>query len=41
MNDTRNGKCGLVLEDESSDSSPVSVESLKDFKKRPFDELWG
>ena len=37
--DTRNGKCTLVLKDESSDVAPVSVISLNDFMTRPFDEL--
>jgi hypothetical protein len=38
--DMRNGRCSLVLKDETSDSSPVSVTSLQDFMNRPFDELW-
>ena len=38
--DMRNGKCSLVLKDESTDGSPVTVTSLQDFMNRPFEELW-
>jgi hypothetical protein len=38
--DMRNGKCSLVVIDESgSDHPPVSVPSFEHFKM-PFDELW-
>lgn len=39
--DMRNGRCNLVIIDESrGDKPPVSVESLEHFKTRQFDELW-
>ena len=39
--DMNNGKCSLVLKDESgADHPPFSVTSFEDFKNRPFDELW-
>jgi hypothetical protein len=38
--DMKNGKCGLVVIDGSSDHPPVSVPSFEHFKNRPFDELW-
>ena len=38
--DVRDGKCTLVLKDETSDGSPVQVISLDDFMNRPFEELW-
>ena len=36
----RNGKCTLILKDESTDRSPYEVKSLEDFMNRPFDELF-
>jgi len=37
--DMRNGKCTLVLKDETSDTPPYSFTSLEDFKNRPFQDL--
>lgn len=37
----RNGRCVLVLHDESKgDNPPVSVDSFQAFKSKPFDELY-
>jgi hypothetical protein len=39
--DMRNGKCSLILKDESgSDHPPVEVTTFEAFKSRPWDELW-
>jgi hypothetical protein len=39
--DTRNGRCTLVIIDESrGEKPPYSVESFEHFKTKPFDELW-
>jgi hypothetical protein len=39
--DMKNGACGLVLKDETSDSSPYSIPSrlFEDFKNKSFDSL--
>ena len=36
----RNGKCILVLKDESQDRPPYSIDSFDHLKTRTFDELW-
>ena len=36
----RNGKCILVLKDESKDKPPYSLDSYDHLKTREFDELW-
>ena len=36
----RNGKCILVLKDESQDRPPYSMESFDHLKTRTWDELW-
>ena len=37
----RNGRCNLVIIDESKgEKPPISVESFEHFKTREFDELW-
>jgi hypothetical protein len=37
--DMKNGKCALILKDETADIPPREVLSLSDFMNRPFDEL--
>jgi hypothetical protein len=37
--DMKNGKCSLILKDETADIPPRDVISLSDFTNRPFDEL--
>jgi hypothetical protein len=36
----RNGKCILVLKDESQDRPPYSMDSFDHLKTRTWDELW-
>jgi hypothetical protein len=37
----RNGKCSLVLSDETGgDHYPVSIPTFEAFRDRPFEEIW-
>jgi len=36
----RNGRCALVLKDESKDKPPYAIDSYNHLKTREFDELW-
>jgi hypothetical protein len=39
FHDMKNGKCSLIIKDETADVPPYSVTSLEDFKNRSFQDL--